>query len=138
MGGQFSIVVLEKLRNTGINRYCFSVYFHRINKNLGFQSIIILFFQEVSHCDWELSESTSHSWEYSDKEPTSISVKDTAHLHEHDQGQSQTLDLCFAWHSTNERIFFNPSLRIHSCGKSNQGPKEHYSSHLTNSPRIIC
>lgn len=44
MDGQFSIVVLENLRNQSINRYYFSIYFHKINKILGFQSTIILFF----------------------------------------------------------------------------------------------
>jgi hypothetical protein len=43
MDGQFSIVVLENLRNQSINRYYFSIYFHKINKILSFQSTIIFF-----------------------------------------------------------------------------------------------
>jgi hypothetical protein len=61
MDGQFSIVVLENLRNQSINRYYFSIYFHKINKILGFQSTIILFFPKKFHIVFENSGSTSHS-----------------------------------------------------------------------------
>jgi len=62
MDGQFSIVVLENLRNQSINRYYFSIYFHKIYKILGFQSTIILFFfSKKFHIVFENSGSTRHS-----------------------------------------------------------------------------